>query len=62
MKNVSRQLKAKYAAIMITLKTMYGQSHEPEVPGISKALSKESTLSAIFLLDFVLPLVPKLSK
>ena len=33
----------------------YEKSHEPEALGISKALSKESTLSAIFLLDFVLP-------
>ena len=48
--------------IVITLKNIYKQSHEPEALGISKALSKESTLSAIFLLDFVLPLVIKLSK
>ena len=47
---------------MITLENIYKQSHEPEALGISKALSKESTLSAIFLLDFVLPLVNKLSK
>ena len=48
--------------IVIILENIYEQSHEPEALGISKALSKESTLSAIFLLDFVLPLVNKLSK
>ena len=47
---------------MITLENIHKQSHEPEALGISKALSKESTLSAIFLLDLVLPLVIKLSK
>ena len=60
MKDVSRQ--ANYAAIVITLENIYEQSHEPEVLGISKALSKESTLPAIVLLDFVLPLVIKLCK
>ena len=53
---------ANYAAIVVTLENIYEQSHEPEVLGISKARSKESTLSAIFLLDFVLALVIKLSK
>ena len=57
-----KAVKANYAAIVITLENIYDQSHEPEALGISKALSKESTLSAIFLLDFVLPLVFKLSK
>ncbi len=57
-----KAVKANYAAIVITLENIYKQSHEPEALGISKALSKESTLSAIFLLDLVLPLVFKLSK
>ena len=57
-----KAVKANYAAIVITLGNIYEQSHEPEALGIGKALSKESTLSAIFLLDFVLPLVNKLSK
>ena len=47
---------------MITLENIYEQSYEPETLEISKAQSKESTLSAIFRLDFVLPLVIKLSK
>ena len=57
-----KAVKENYAAIVITLENIYEQSHEPEALDISKALSKESTLSAIFLLDFVLPLVFKLSK
>ena len=56
-----KAVKAYYAAIVTTLGNIYEQSHEPEALGISKALSKESTLSAIFLLGFVLPLVFKLS-
>ena len=60
MKDVSR--KANYTAIVIILENIYEQSHELEALGISKALSNESTFSAIFLLDFVLPLVNKLSK
>ena len=57
-----KAVKANYAAIVITLENIYEQSHESEALGISKALSKESTLSAIFLLDFVLLLVIKLSR
>ena len=57
-----KAVKANYAAIVITLGNIYEKSHVPEALGISKALSKESTLSGIFLLDFVLPLVFKLSK
>ena len=57
-----KAVKANSAAIVITLQNIYEQSHVPEALGISKALSKESTLSAIFLFDFVLPLVIKLSK
>ena len=57
-----KAVKAYYAAIVITLGNIYEQSHEPEALGIRKAVSKESTLSAIFLLAFVLPLVFKLSK
>ena len=41
---------------------IYEVSHEPEAFGISKILTKQSTLFAIYLLDFVLPQVSKLSK
>ena len=47
---------------MSALETIYQESHEPEALGISKILSKLSTLFAIYLLDYILPEVSKLSK
>ena len=47
---------------MSALETIYQESHEPQALGISKILSKPSTLFAIYLLDYVLPEVSKLSK
>ncbi len=47
---------------MPALETIYQESHEPEALGISKILSKPSTLFAIYLLDYILPEVSKLSK
>ena len=41
---------------------MYKTSHEPEALGIHSALCKLSTITAIYLLDFTLPQVAKLSK
>ena len=55
-------VKANYAAIVVTLENIYEQTHEPEALGISKIFSRESTLSAMYLLDFALPQVAKLSK
>ena len=57
-----KAVKENYAAIVVTLDYIYERTHEPEAMGLSKVLSKESTLSAIFLLDFSLPLIAKLSK
>ena len=51
-----------YGAIVSALETIYQKSHEPEALGISKILSKPSTLFAIYLLDYILPEVSKLSK
>ena len=47
---------------MSALETIYEESHEPEALGISKIISKPSTLFAIYLLDYILPEVCKLSK
>ena len=47
---------------MSALETIYQESPEPEALGISKILSKPSTLFAIYLLDYILPEVSKLSK
>ncbi len=57
-----KAVKANYAAIVIALESFYEQTHEPEALGINKALSRKSTVIAMFLLDFVLPQVAKLSK
>ena len=52
-----------YGAIVSALEeTIYQESHEPEALGISKILSKPSTLFAVYLLDYILPEVSKLSK
>ena len=47
---------------MSALETIYQDFHEPEALGISKILSKPSTSFAIYLLDYILPEVSKLSK
>ena len=47
---------------MSALETIYQESHEPEALVISRILSKPSTLFAIYLLDYILPEVSKLSK
>ena len=54
--------KASYSAIAITLASIYETSHEPEALGIHGALCKQSTIAAVYLLDFTLPQVAKLSK
>ena len=41
---------------------VYSESHKPEALGIKKALYKKSTIAAIYLLDYVLPQVTKLSR
>ena len=48
--------------LVTTLERIYHESHLPEALALSKALSKKSTICAIFLLDEALPQVPKLSK
>ncbi len=57
-----KAVKKSYASIVIALETFYEQTHEPEALGLNKALSKKSTVMAIYLLEFVLPQVAKLSR
>ena len=47
---------------MNALNNIYEQTHEPEALGISQVLCKPSTVSAIYLLDYALPQVAKLSR
>ena len=51
-----------YSSIVPALDGIYSESHKPEALGLSKVLSKPSTLFAIFLLDEVLPQNAKLGK
>lgn len=57
-----KAVKASYSAIVVALNSIYCTTHEPEALGLAKALSKHSTVAAIFMLDYVLPQVAKLSK
>ena len=57
-----KAVKASYNAIVVTLDNIYEETGEPEALGISKALSKQSTVAAIYLLDYVLPQIAKLSR
>ena len=55
-----KAVKASYSSIL-ALKNIYETSHEPEAPGLSKALSSHFTIAAMYLLDYILPQVAKLS-
>ena len=57
-----KAVKVNYSAIVLALNNIYEETHEPEALGISKAMNKKSTILAIFLLDYTLPQVAKLSK
>ena len=57
-----RAVKDSYSAIITALDHIYSESHEPEALGIKKALCKKSTIAAIYLLDYVLSQVAKLSR
>ena len=57
-----RAVKASYSAIITALDHIYSESYEPEALGIKKALCKKSTITAIYLLDYVLPQVAKLNR
>ena len=52
---------ASYSSIVFALKNIYETSHEPEGLGLSKGLSSHSTIAAMYLLDYILPQVAKLS-
>ena len=51
-----------YSALVATLDSCYQNFHAPEALGLYKALSKFTTIAAIYLLDYTSPLVAKLSK
>ena len=51
-----------YTALVVSLDSYYQNFHAPEDLGLYKALSKFTTIAAVYLLDYTLPLVAKLSK
>ena len=55
-------VKVSYSAIISSLDHIYQESHEPEALDLKKAWCKKSTISAMNLLDYVLPQVAKLAK
>ena len=57
-----KAVKGSYSAIVNALNNIYEQTHEPEALGISKVLCKPATVSAIYLLDYALLQVAKLSR
>ena len=61
-KRCVKAVKSSYSAIMAALGNIYEETHEPEALGLSKALCNKSTIMTIYLLDYVLPQVAKLSR
>ena len=57
-----KAVKAGYVAIVNALNDIHENTHEPEALGLSKAFSRQSTVAAIYMLDYVLPQVAKLSR
>ena len=57
-----KAVKASYSVIVNALNKIYELTHEPEALGISRALFKPPTVSAMYLLDYALPQVAKLSR
>ena len=57
-----KAVKSSYSAIVSALVNIYEETHEPEALGLSKALCNKSTIMSIYLLDYVLPQVAKLSR
>ena len=57
-----KAVKVSYTALVVTLGSNYQNFHAPEALGLCKVLSKFTTIAAIYLLDYTLPLVAKLSK
>ena len=57
-----KAVKANCSAIVNALNNIHKQTHKPEALGISRALCKPSIMSAMYLLDYVLPQEAKLSR
>lgn len=57
-----KTVKENYEALVVTLESNYQNFHEPEALGLFKALCMFTTIAALYMLDYTLPTVAKLSK
>ena len=57
-----KAVKLSYTALVFTLDSDYQNFHAPEALGLYKTLCKFTTIAVIYLQDYTLPLVAKLSK
>ena len=48
-----KAVKASYAAIVVALDNIHENTREPEALGLSKSLSKHSTVAAMYMLDYI---------
>ena len=48
-----KAVKANYSSIVLAFEKIYETSYAPEAHGLSKALSSHSTISAMYLLDYL---------
>ena len=55
-------MKASYSAVVACLDHIYTDTLEPEALRLKKILCKKSTVTAIYLLDYMLPQLAKLSR
>ena len=61
-KGCVKAVKASYTSLAVTLDSNYQNFHASEALGLYNALSKFPTIAAIYLLDYTLPLMAKLSQ
>ena len=57
-----KAIKVNYTALVVTRDSNYQNFHAPVTLGLFKALSKFTTIAAIYLLDYTLLLVAKLCR
>ena len=56
-----KAVKANYGAIVTAVNDIHENTHEPEALGLGKALTKQHTVAAMYILDYILPQVAKVS-
>ena len=61
-KRCVKAVKASYGAIVTALSDIHEITHEPEALGLCKALTKWHTVAAMYMLNYILPQVAKLSR